>query len=248
MRPLSIGVVSRLPASRQRFAGRFRPKSEAKERDGRRPCLLAQTALVLHDSDERRALERVDDTGPDPSERALVDGLRSGALSAFEDLYRKHAARMKSMAFNLLGNSTDAEDAVQEAFLRVYRHRSSFRGHARLSSWLFRVLINACHDLGRQRRRHRETTDLDSAAPLLPPAPQVDHPLRLTLERGLAGLSDRQRLVFLLFEVEGFRHREIAEILDIAEGTSKYALFEAKRQLQAVVQPARPRAAEVGDA
>src|SRR4029453_9244958 len=80
------------------------------------------------------------------AEPALVEGCRRGDLSAFEDLYRSHGARMKSVAFNILGNPSDAEDAVQEAFLRVYRGMGAFKGTAKLSTWMFRILVNACHD------------------------------------------------------------------------------------------------------
>jgi RNA polymerase sigma-70 factor (ECF subfamily) len=170
------------------------------------------------------------------AEPALVEGCRRGDLSAFEELYRSHGARMKSVAFNILGNATDAEDAVQEAFLRVYRSMGAFKGTARLSTWMFRILVNACHDIGRQRRRRRDETELGPEDQLpASRAPASDAPLRVALEKAVARLRPRQRDVFLLFEVEGFLHREIADILDIAEGTSKALLFEARRELQSAL-------------
>ena len=162
----------------------------------------------------------------------------------FEELYRSHGARMKSVAYNILGSTADAEDAVQEAFLRAFRGMSSFKGTARASTWFYRILVNTCHDIGRQRRRRRGETELGPEEQLPPStaSPAGDAPLRVTLEKALAGLRPRPRDVFLLFEVEGFLHREIAEILDIAEGTSKALLFEAKRELQAALggAPGRP--------
>jgi RNA polymerase sigma-70 factor (ECF subfamily) len=137
------------------------------------------------------------------------------------------------VAFNILGNPSDAEDAVQEAFLRVYRARDAFRGQAQLGTWVFRILVNACHDIGRQRRRRAAETELPGEEALpAPRAPAGDVPLRVSLERAMARLRPRHRDVFLLFAVEGFLHREIAEILDIPEGTSKSLLFEARRELQ----------------
>lgn len=154
-------------------------------------------------------------------------------IAAFEDLYRSHGGRMKSVAMNLLGNTSDAEDAVQEAFLKLYRSWASFKGESLRSTWLYRILVNTCYDMGRRRKRTPEPAAKDDEQPAAEPrAPKDDPSLRLTIERAVERLPDMQRSVFLLFEVEGFKHREIAEILDIAEGTSKHALFSAKRELQ----------------
>jgi RNA polymerase sigma-70 factor, ECF subfamily len=175
----------------------------------------------------------------DFTEEASVPGQDEGFF--FEELYRSQGARMKSVAYNILGNATDAEDAVQEAFLRAYRGLAAFKGTARASTWVYRILVNACHDIGRQRRRRRGETEMmpEDQLPSMAAPPAGDAPLRVTLEKAVAGLPPRQRDVFLLFEVEGFRHREIAEILDIAEGTSKALLFEAKRELQSALGAAR---------
>ena len=150
---------------------------------------------------------------------------------------------MKSVARNLLGNAPDAEDAVQEAFLKVYRGMAGFKGDSALSSWLYRILVNTCFDMGRRRKRRAENPQPEpqAEAPAFdPPAPAMDPTLRLTLERSLNGLPDLPRSVFLLYEVEGFKHREIAEILGIAEGTSKHALFTARKELQARILTSRP--------
>jgi len=171
-----------------------------------------------------------------PSEKEdgeLFEGCRSGSLDAFERLYETHEARMKSLAWNLLGNAADAEDAVQEAFLKVYRGARAFRGRSAFSTWIYRVLVNTCYDLLRKRRPGHETGAADSVD--LHAAPASDHPLRLSLEQCLSRLRPRHRSVFLLFEVEGFTHKEIGEILDMPEGTSKTLLFNAKRELQGML-------------
>ena len=166
-------------------------------------------------------------------------------IAAFEQLYRSHGGRMKSVAMNLLGNTSDAEDAVQEAFLKLYRSWGSFKGESLRSTWLYRILVNTCYDVGRRRKRTPEpATPDDEQAAVEQAAPQSDHALRLTIERALLRLPEVQRSVFLLFEVEGFKHREIAEILDIAEGTSKHALFTAKRELQDRLLSERRRRAQ----
>jgi RNA polymerase sigma-70 factor (ECF subfamily) len=142
---------------------------------------------------------------------------------------------MKSIARNLLGNTGDAEDAVQEAFLKIYRGAKTFRGGAAFSTWAYRVLVNACYDALR-RRRSRPVSSLDAGVeagrPEAAVSPGADHPLRLALEKAVARLKPRHREVFLLFSVEGFTHSEIGKILGIPEGTSKTYLFEAKKKLQ----------------
>ena len=176
------------------------------------------------------------------SEEELLESCRRGDVAAFESLYEQHGSRMKSLARNLLGHETDAEDAVQETFLKVYRGAASFRGSAALSTWIYRILVNTCYDLLRRRKRlaeealepasadHPDHPDRPEAPAL--PAPAGDHPLRLAIEQSLTKLAPRQRTVFLLAAVEGFSHKEIAEVLDVSEGASRTLLFEAKRRLQ----------------
>ena len=152
-------------------------------------------------------------------------------LAAFEALYASHGPRMKSLALNMLGNRSDAEDAVQEAFLRAYRSRGSFRQDASLWTWMYRILLNTCRDVGRKRNIRGEAP-LDEPQ-MDRPARDVDQPLRLALKHALDELSPIYREVFVLCEVEGHTHREVAEILDIPEGTSKGRLFEARQRLKA---------------
>lgn len=151
-------------------------------------------------------------------------------VDAFEALFVTHGARMKSVAFNMLGSRADAEDAVQEAFLKAFRNRETFRAGAQLWTWVFRILLNTCYDAGRRRAVRIGEAPMDEAAPL--PAGGRDLALQLSLRRALDALSPIYRDVFLLCEVEGYTHKETADILDIPEGTSKGRLFEARRQLK----------------
>ncbi len=184
---------------------------------------------------EGRLAESEGPGGPRDDEARLLEGCRAGDVAAFERLYEAHGARMKSIAANLLGNPADAEDAVQECFLKVYRGAASFRGTARLSTWIYRVLVNSCYDMLRKRRRRPPEARSEPAAAGAgrePAAPASDHPLRLSLEACVRDLDPRRRAAFVLFEVEGFTHREVGDILGVPEGTSKTLLFEARRQLQ----------------
>ena len=168
-------------------------------------------------------------------EARLLEECRARSVGAFERLYETHGARMKSIAANLLGSVADAEDAVQDCFLKVYRGAASFRGDSRFSTWIYRILVNSCYDTLRQRRRRpvearSEKKTLETDPELAAPSP--DHPLRLSLEACVKDLDPRRRAAFLLFAVEGFTHREVGDILGVPEGTSKTLLFEAKRELQ----------------
>ena len=169
-----------------------------------------------------------------------VEALLRGSLPAFERLYQQHGGRMKSIACNLMGNTSDAEDAVQESFLKVYRSIRSFQGHSSLSTWIYRILVNTCLDLKRKQRRQAlpEIASSQDDIPH-PQGPTANQPLRLTLEKIVAGLDERLRHVFLLFEVEGFRHSEIAGMLNISEAASKVALFQAKRELRGLLARSR---------
>ncbi len=177
-------------------------------------------------------------TPPAGTDEALLEGCRAGDLRAFEELYERQATRMKSIARNLLHDVADAEDAVQEAFLKIYRGAKTFRGGAAFSTWAYRVLVNTCYDSLRRRGSRPAGPSLDAAdaTPLAAPA-GADHPLRLALETAVGRLNPKHRAVFLLFEVEGFSHNEISRILGIPEGTSKTFLFGAKKKLQRWLAP-----------
>jgi RNA polymerase sigma-70 factor, ECF subfamily len=164
-----------------------------------------------------------------PTETQLAEECKRGNLRAFEILYQQHASRMKSLALRLLGSRADAEDAVQEAFLKVHKAVRGFEGQSSLATWVYRILLNCCYDTLRRRERLAE-----SAPPTDFPAPSKV-PLKLALERALGMINDRQRIVFLMFEVEGLKHSEIAAILEVPEGTCRSWLFEAKSQLKRIL-------------
>ena len=177
---------------------------------------------------------------------ALAAACRSGDLRAYERLYVMHGARMKNLARNVLGSPTDAEDAVQETFLKVQRSIASFRGQSSFVTWSYRILINTCYDARRSRMRKKEVANDDSEeTPHLEPRAPGAHPsLRIALERAVAKLTQHQRDVFLLYEVEGFRHAEIAGMLEMTETASKNTLFQAKKNLRLMLELPRSSAAE----
>ena len=192
--------------------------------------------------------------GPNPAvvnaiteDAALAAGCRAGDLQTYERLYSMHGARMRNLARNLLGNLGDAEDAVQETFLKVQRSIASFRGQSSFVTWTYRILINTCYDARRSRLRKKEVAHQEPDETPTRPEPRAAsaHPtLRIALERALSQLTRHQRDVFLLYEVEGFRHSEIASILEISNAASKNTLFQAKKTLRRMLEAPRSSAAE----
>jgi RNA polymerase sigma-70 factor (ECF subfamily) len=169
------------------------------------------------------------------NDELLLAACRRGDLRAFEQIYEAHVSRLKSLALQMLGNRQDAEDAVQDAFIKVYRGAAGFQGQSSLGTWICRILINTCYDLLRTRKPQAEEAGREPVAP----GARGGVTLRLALKAALGKLNPNHRMVFQLFEVEGYRHAEIASILQVPEGTSKAWLFEAKRELKRMLGEAR---------
>ena len=173
-------------------------------------------------------------------ELALVERCRTGDLAAFETIYRAHAGRLYSVACRVLGNPTDAEDLLQEIFLAAHRKLETFRGDSALGTWLYRLAMNLCLDHLRSRAtRSGQLTDAlddehgldDSGSRHLAERTVA----RMDLERAMAQLPEGCRTAFVLHDVEGLEHREIADILGIAEGTSKSQVHKARMRLRAML-------------
>jgi RNA polymerase sigma-70 factor (ECF subfamily) len=166
-------------------------------------------------------------------DRRLATGCATGDTKAFEEVYRRFGERMKSVAWSHLGNASDAEDAVQETFLKIHRAATTFTGEASFSTWAYRILVNTCYDALRRRKRRVEETNLDDTPETAErTAPNVDDTKRIALRRMLDELPEQRRAVFTLFEIEGLSHAEIAAILGISEGNSKWILFATRKELQ----------------
>lgn len=169
----------------------------------------------------------------------LVARCREGASDAFEELYRLHAPRLYGLARRLVGTE-DADDLLQEIFLTAYRKLAQYRGDSALATWLFRLGTNVCLDHLRSRaaRTNRLNDSLDAelhnghrAGPIL------DVITRLDLERALETLPDGARTVFVLHDIEGLQHQDVASLLRISEGTSKSQLHKARMRLRQQLRP-----------
>src|SRR5436190_9507878 len=136
----------------------------------------------------------------------LAKGCAAGDTLIFEEIYRTHSDRMKSIAYNHLGNVSDAEDAVQETFLKVHRAASTYNGESAFTTWMYRVLINTCYDALRRRQRRIQSTSMDDALPVERAGASVDEAKRMTLRKMLSELPEQRRTVFTLYEIEGLSH------------------------------------------
>jgi RNA polymerase sigma-70 factor, ECF subfamily len=176
------------------------------------------------------------------ADEALVARCRRGELGAFEELYNQHAQRLYSLAYRMLGNPADAEDAVQDAFLVAHKRLDTFRGEAAIGTWLYRLAVNQCLDRLRSRagREALVTDSLDEPDSPWQPAAHADRPVeRMALQHAIARLPEGSRSIFVLHDVEGLEHREIGRLLGISEGTSKSQLHKARLRLRDMLKGVR---------
>ena len=182
-------------------------------------------------------------SAPSPAragDMALVERCRQGDLGAFEELYRAHAGKLFSVACRMLGNTADAEDLLQEIFLSAHTKLDGFRGEAALGTWLYRLATNHCLDYLRSRAaRTDQLTDVldDEPGYFTAGSPGLAEQTvtKMDLERALARLPEGCRAAFVLHDVQGLEHREVAEALGIAEGTSKSQVHKARHRLRALL-------------
>jgi RNA polymerase sigma-70 factor, ECF subfamily len=172
---------------------------------------------------------------------ALVERCRAGDLAAFEELYKAHAGKLYSLAVRMLGNPADAEDLLQEIFLAAHRKLDGFRGESALGTWLYRLATNQCLDFLRSRasRSSQVTDTLDDGPGVYEPGRRglaEQTVTKMDLERALARLPEGCRAAFVLHDVQGLEHREVAEALGIAEGTSKSQVHKARLKLRALLR------------
>jgi RNA polymerase sigma-70 factor (ECF subfamily) len=168
------------------------------------------------------------------TDRELVDAVlhRKDEL-AFRELYRRHTPRLFVLVARLLARGDhEAEDVVQEIWIHAFESLGRFQWNSSFSTWLTGIGLNRVRDRIRKYGRSRETgVDVVPDIAVVPDR----HETRIDLERMIARLPDDQRLVLVLHDVEGMKHREISDHLDIPEGTSKTHLANARKQLRAMM-------------
>jgi RNA polymerase sigma-70 factor (ECF subfamily) len=163
-----------------------------------------------------------------PSDADLLRAHVEGDLHAFGELVRRHRDRLWAVALRTIGDREEAADAVQDALLSAHRGAARFRGDAAVTTWLHRIVVNACLDRMRRRQAHPtvplpDGSHSDDGPPTgpEPAAPAPDHDTALVVRDALAALPAEQRAALVLVDVQGYPVAEAAEILGVAEGTIK---------------------------
>lgn len=164
---------------------------------------------------------------------ALVERARAREGWAFEQLYRRYAPRIHAVCLRLTANPRRAEDLTQTAFIQAWQKLPLFRGESSFLSWLHRLAVNiVLMDFRSTRRREARVVGTDDPAtleaPFSPPTPGI----RLDLEAAIAALPPQARAVFVLHDVEGYTHEEIAALMELQTGTTKAQLHRARHLLQ----------------
>jgi RNA polymerase sigma-70 factor (ECF subfamily) len=165
---------------------------------------------------------------------ATVAAAQAGDTDAFRVLYDAHAGRVYALCLRLLADAAWAEELTQDVFVRAWRRLESFRGESAFGTWLHRLAVNEVMMAFRAVRRHERRRSPEPPGDV--PAAIRSPELALDLERAIAGLPAGCRTVFVLHDVEGWRHEEIAAMTGTAVGTSRAHLFRARRLLRAALE------------
>jgi len=180
-------------------------------------------------------------TDPDEGEDKILQRARTGDHQAFAQLYFQHKRRIYSLCLRMVGNVAEAEDLTQEAFLQLYRKIETFRGDSSFVTWMHRLAVNVV--LMHLRKKGLSLISLDEAMePHADDSPgrsfgEQDQTLvgaidRLLLQNAVADLPAGYRMVFILHDIEGYEHNEIASMLDCSIGNSKSQLHKARLRLR----------------
>ncbi len=156
----------------------------------------------------------------------------------FERMYRENAGRVYALCLRLAGEPALAEELAQEAFVRAWEKLDSFRGESRFATWMHRLTVNVVYNAFRSRSRRPSRSEEPGTLELLDggedPSPTV---LRIALDRAIGTLPDRARMVFVLYDVEGYPQEEIAEMMGTTVGTVKSQLHRARKLLREELAP-----------
>ena len=170
----------------------------------------------------------------DPTD--LIGRAQRGDREAFEALYRAHVGRVYALCLRLTADAAQAEERTQDAFVRAWERLGSFRRESAFATWLYRLTVNEVLRRRRsERRREQRVVGTDDPDAFEQPREGQAEAMGVDLERAIAALPAGAREVFVLHDVEGYRHEEIAKLTGVAVGTSKAQLFRARRLLRKVL-------------
>ncbi len=162
------------------------------------------------------------------SETDIIEGCLKSDRVAQKALYDRFKTRMFTLAYRITGNFDDANDVLQEGFLLIFGKLHTFKREAKLSSWIHTIIARTAIRKIKDRIYFEDLENTDTSTIIdWGTAIDIDY-----LEKAIANLPEGYRTIFTLYEIEGFKHREIAELIEISEGTSKSQLFKAKKMLR----------------
>jgi RNA polymerase sigma-70 factor (ECF subfamily) len=168
-------------------------------------------------------------SGNQVDEDSLVESARRNDMRAFEQLYRLHSGRIYALCFRLCNDREIAEDLTQESFVLAWRKLDSFRGESAFGSWLYRISTNVALSYLRKRKPLTSSLDYEDYEQVENSSPPEE---QMNLEAAISKLPDGARMVFVLYSIEGYSHKEISSTLKIATGSSKAQLHRARQLLQ----------------
>ena len=170
------------------------------------------------------------------AESGLVHRAQSGDVAAFEGLYRSHVGRVYALCLRLAADARLAEELTQEAFVLAWNRLAEFRGESAFSSWIHRIAVNtALLHFRSDRRRLARIGSTEEINEPVHAGGEEQHLAAIDLERAIGLLPAQARAVFVLHEIEGYQHDEIAAMMDIAPGTSKAQLHRARTRLKEIL-------------
>ena len=167
----------------------------------------------------------------DEEDRGLLAAHVAGDADAFAALVRRHQSRLWAVALRTLGDREEAADALQDALLSAYRSASSYRGDARVTTWLHRIVVNACLDRVRRRKARPTVPMPQDADPPDPRDPLEERETAIEIEAALAALPDEQRAALVLVDVQGMPVDEAAQVLGVPPGTVKSRCSRGRARL-----------------
>jgi RNA polymerase sigma-70 factor (ECF subfamily) len=166
----------------------------------------------------------------------LVRRVQAGDAEAFELLYREHVDRVYALCLRMTGDPVTAIERTQDVFVRCWERIGSFRGDSRLGTWLHRVAVNVVVEAGRSTSRRQARMELVDDLSEHDRGTMPHHDTRMDLEEAIQRLPPKAREVFVLHDIEGYRHREIAELTGAAPGTLRAQLHRARKLLMEALQ------------
>jgi len=185
--------------------------------------------------------------GVSPWEASLMSRVQDREEGAFQELFTRFRHKIFRTALRILKEERSAEDAMQVTFINVYRAADKFRGDSKIGTWVNRITVNVCLEILRRNKKHDNCADDDISDLVMLEDSRICSPferarrseLQELLEEAFAGLSDRHRAVVRLHDLEGYTIKEIAEKLEVPEGTVKSRLFYGREELKSRLQQHR---------